>query len=493
MSESHNAKGWRRCATRIGLGLACAYVLLLIPEIQPSQTAGAGRNPFTWSRPQFWARLEQSFVQARGADKTVVGNQIARILGETQSLLAGLTNSDFLDTNWLKLESNLFELAPLVAADPVRLSEFVVLVNGIRREAKQQSSRWDLNSDSPRSRLYQLLVGSRMALEEVILQNPEAAAQLPVECDAEPSQAAPTVFRGVTLRSGDILVSRGGAPTSALISRGNDYAGAFSHVSLVHVEPATGVACVIQSLIEKGVVVTPFQEYDHDRKLRFMVLRPRADFPTVAADPQVPHKAAALAHRQALARHIPYDFAMDYLDHSALFCSEVVSAAYEQFGMRLWTGASYLSSPTVTAWLGSVGVRHFMTQVPSDLEYDPQLRVVAEWREAPALWQAHLDDAVTDAMLACAKPGQPLPFSRLKLPFSRAAKACSVVLNQFGHFGPIPQGMSATAALRVSQYRANHAALKDRLATLAAKFQQDHHYVPPYWELVRLATQVAAE
>ena len=96
-------------------------------------------------------------------------------------------------------------------------------------------------------------------------------------------------------------------------------------------------------------------------------------------------------------------------------------------------------------------------------------------------------------MLADAKPGQPLPFSRLKLPFARAAKACSVVLNQFGYFGPIPQGMSATAALRVSLYRANHAALKERLATLAAKFQQDHHYAPPYWELVRLATQAAAE
>ena len=493
MSEGHNAKSYRRCATRIGLGLTCAYVLLLFPEYAPPPTAGAGRNPFTWNRPQFWANLERSFVQARGADKTVVSNQVAQLLGESRSLLTGFSNSDFLDPRWLKIETKLFELAPLVAADPGRLSEFVVLVNGIRREAKQQSSHWDLNSDSARARLYQLLVGSRMALEEVLLQNPEVAAHLPVECDAEPSQTAAVVFRGVTLRSGDILVSRGGAPTSALISRGNDYAGAFSHVSLFYVEPATGAACVIQSLIEKGVVVTPFQEYDYDRKLRFLVLRPRADWPTVAADPQVPHKAAALAHTQALARHTPYDFAMDYRDHSALFCSEVVSAAYEQFGMRLWMGASYLSSPTVTAWLGSVGVRHFMTQVPSDLEYDPQLRVVAEWREAPALWQAHLDDAVTDAMLADAKPGQPLPFNRLKLPFARAAKAYSVVLNQFGRFGPIPQGMSATAALRVSKYRADHAAIKERLTVIAAKFQETHHYSPPYWELVRLATQAQTE
>jgi hypothetical protein len=184
---------------------------------------------------------------------------------------------------------------------------------------------------------------------------------------------------------------------------------------------------------------------------------------------------------------------MDYRDHSALFCSEVISAAYERFGMRLWMGMSHISSPTVAAWLASLGARHFETQEPADLEYDPQLRVVAEWREAPALWQAHLDDAVTDAMLANAKPGQPLPFSRLKLPFARAAKAYSVVLNWFGRFGLIPQGMSATSALRASKYRADHDAIKERLKVLAAAFKETHHYSPPYWQLVRLAAQAQVE
>jgi hypothetical protein len=212
----------------------------------------------------------------------------------------------------------------------------------------------------------------------------------------------------------------------------------------------------------------------------------------VAADPLVPHKAATWALQEAVARHIPYDFAMDYRNHSALFCSEVVSAAYTRYGMRLWTGMSHVSSPTLAAWLASLGVRHFETQEPADLEYDPQLSVVAEWREAPALWQAHLDDAVTDVMLANAKPGQPLPFSRLKLPLARAAKTYSVVLNWFGRLGPIPQGMSATTALRASKYRADHAAIKKRLIALAAAFRETHHYFPPYWELIRLATQAQA-
>jgi hypothetical protein len=482
-----------RWVTRIGLFLACTYVLLLIPERGTHATAGAARRPFMWSRAQFWASLEHDFVEARRGDPAMVSNHIDRLFRENRRLLTGIADSRTLDPKWLELETNLFKLAPLIGADRSRLPEFSVLVNHIRREAKQQSMGWDLTSDSARTALYRLLFGCRMALEEVVLQHGEAAAPLPTEFDPEPSETASVVFRGVTLRSGDILMSRGAAPTSALISRGNDYMGAFSHVSLLHVDPGTGGALVVQALIEKGVVVTPLSDYTNDLKLRLIVLRPRRDLPPIVADPGLPHKVAASALRQALARHIPYDFAMDYRDHSTLFCSEVVSAAYERYGIRLWTGLSHISSPTIAAWLSSLGVRHFETQEPADLEYDPQLRVVAEWRDGAALWQAHLDDAVTDAMIENAQPGQPLPFNLFKLPLARAVKAYSVVRNGLGGLGPIPEGMSATTALRADKYRADHAAVKRRLRPLAGAFRRAHQYSPPYWQLVQLANQAAVE
>ncbi|HRY73404.1 MAG TPA: hypothetical protein P5165_09285, partial [Spirochaetia bacterium] len=77
----------------------------------------------------------------------------------------------------------------------------------------------------------------------------------------------------------------------------------------------------------------------------------------------------------------------------------------------------------------------------------------AEWRDRAALLKAHVDDAVTDVMLAAANPGEPLPYSHLRLPPARLAKAYSFVLNMAGKFGPIPEGMSATTALRVAEYR----------------------------------------
>jgi hypothetical protein len=274
-----------------------------------------------------------------------------------------------------------------------------------------------------------------------------------------------------------------------LIARGNDFPGNFSHVALVHVDEATKQVSVIESHIESGVGVSPIEKYLADTKLRIMVLRLRADLPQLAADPLLPHKASSLAISNALARHIPYDFTMDYHDASKLFCSEVAAAAYQPFGVTLWMGISHLSSPGVTSWLAALGARHFETQEPSDLEYDPQLRVVAEWRDPGTLFKDHTDNAVIDVMLEAAERGEKLSYNPWRLPAVRFAKAYSVILNWFGKTGPVPEGMSAAAALRVQRLKAAHAALKGRLLEKAEKFRAERGYAPPYWELLRLARE----
>ena len=246
---------------------------------------------------------------------------------------------------------------------------------------------------------------------------------------------------------------------------------------------------MIESHIECGVVVGPLEKYLTDTKLRIMVLRLRADLPQLVADPQLPHKAATHAMHEATSRHIPYDFAMDYTDPSKQFCSEVASASYKPLGVKLWMGVSHLSTPGVTAWLSAVGVRHFETQEPSDLEYDPQLRVVAEWRDPETLFKDHADNAVIDVMLERAEAGEQLGYNVWLLPTARLAKLYSVVKNKFGGIGPIPEGMSATPALRVERLKQNHAALRARLLERVEKFKAERGYMPPYWELLRLARE----
>jgi hypothetical protein len=435
-----------------------------------------------------WSELERQFNEARSLGCETLSNRIDLAINELHGLLEQITGKSLLPDNplFVSFETAFFKLAPMLGACSQRLPDCLALANRARSEVKKQSEHWDLNSLSERQRIYRLLFGTRMALEEVMLQAPSTVALSEASIgDEEPSATPAATILGVTVHSGDILVSRGGAPTSALIARGNDYPGNFSHVALVHVDEQHK-ASVVESHIERGVAVASFDEYLHERKLRIMVLRLRADLPEMRADPMLPHKAALASLAESRRRHIPYDFAMDCRDHRAQFCSEVISAAYENVGIHLWNGTTFISSLGVTAWLGSFGVRHFETQEPADLEYDSHVRVVAEWRDQATLFKAHVDDAVIDVMLEDTNPAETLSYSRLLLPVSRIAKAYSVVLNFFGRIGPVPEGMSATTALRVKKYRRDHAATAERVLALAEEFKKNKGYTPPYWELINL-------
>jgi hypothetical protein len=205
----------------------------------------------------------------------------------------------------------------------------------------------------------------------------------------------------------------------------------------------------------------------------------------------LPHRAATDMLRRARTEHIAYDFAMDYGDAARLFCSEVASAAYREHGVTLWTGISTITAPGLRRWLASFGVRHFETQEPSDLEYDPQIAVVAEWRNGAALFDDHIDNAVTDAMLEGAERGDALSFAWYALPVARLFKAWSWLHEKFGGVGPIPEGMAPAAALRNRSYGARHGEFKARLRTDVERWTAERGYRPPYWALVSLARETA--
>lgn len=77
------------------------------------------------------------------------------------------------------------------------------------------------------------------------------------------------------------------------------------------------------------------------------------------------------------------------------------------------------------------------------------------------------------------------------LPVYRVAKVYSAVLNAFGAAGPVPEGMSATVALRVRRLGHMHDVVRAGLEKEIARFNEENHYRPPYWRLVRFAQAVA--
>ena len=474
-----------------------AVVLLLLPlAIPPADPVVAepppAARPFVWARDSGWRALERTFAEARAtgcADSVTLARGVADLERDLARLRVGVLAPS--DPVFDALEQGFFALAPRVAACPALTDAYVTTYGRMRDAVKRQSVAWDVNTTAARDRLYRTLYGGRAAVEEVMLQHADRTSLLLRGVD-EPSATPSAVSNGVTLHSGDILVSRGGYPTSALIARGNDYPGNFSHIALVHVDPATRAITVVEAHIELGVALATAEQYLADKKLRVMLLRPRADLPALVADPMLPHKAATAMLARARREHIPYDFAMDYADPSRLFCSEVASQAYRTQGLDLWMGVSTITRPGLRRWLAAFGVRNFATQEPSDLEYDPQLAVVAEWHDAASLFDDHVDNAVTDAMLEGAERGEVLAYPWYQLPFARVLKGWSWLRERTGGIGPIPEGMAPDAALRNRAYGARHDALAAQVKVAAAQWRSTNGYVPPYWVLVELARSAAA-
>ncbi len=455
-----------------------------------------GRSPFAWSRDAEWAALEAKFQALRAGGCDAAAPQLAAHLEEAGARLADL-EAGFVPPDAPELEGAqrvLFEAATHLAACPADPGPALAWLARFRDAVKRQSTQWDLAGDeAARARLYRLLFGARAALEEALLQQPPREVP-PLALGRTVPSAAPSLeVRGVRVHSGDLLVSRGGAPTSALIARGSDFPGTFSHVALLHVDEATGEASVVEAHIEVGVTVSSLAQYLGDGKLRILVLRAREDLPALARAPRLPHLAAEAALARARREHVPYDFAMEAADPTKLFCSEVAFAAYAAQGLTLWPGQSFISAPGTRRWLWSVGVRNFATLEPSDLEYDPQLAIVAEWFDAAALAKEHRDNAVTDALLEAAEAGAELDFAWWRRPLARVAKAWSALLVATGRVGPVPEGMSPEAALRSVRYSTWHDEVSRGLEARAAAFRAKHGYAAPYWQLVALAREARDE
>lgn len=471
------------------LGGAVVLLLLAIPPKDREIPAATLTGAFTWNQDDYWESLEAAY-NAAVRNGCAVGDTLARSRMKALDRWAARLETTPISAQARVLDSltlTFFALGPHVAACPAQVQEYILLSSRLREGIKRQSRAWDISASDVRSRLYRSLYGMRAAVEEVMLHHPEGLPSL-LMGRAEPSATPSAVVHGVEIHSGDILVSRGGYPTSALIARGNDYPGNFSHIALVHVDSA-GVASTIEAHIEIGVAIATAEQYLGDKKLRIMVLRPRADLPALLADPMLPHKAASSALKRARREKIPYDFAMDYQDPSKLFCSEVASAAYAEAGLNLWMGISTISNPGLRRWLGSFGVENFETQEPSDLEYDPQMAVVAEWRDPGTLFADHIDNAVIDAMLEGAERGDRLDYPWYQLPIVRIAKGYSWVLGRFGKTGPVPEGMSATAALRNSAFTDRQRQLAAAVRMSADSAGRSLGYPPPYWRLLGLARE----
>ncbi len=476
------------------LGLIGLYVVLLVPDCSNEiPVLPEGSKAFTWNRDAHWKKLEQQFEWAKQISDDSLHQEIESRKLSLEEIFSFVQQHDIApgDTVFSKLTEGFFALAPFMAVAPSeQLHWYSNFYHLVREEVKSQSVQWNFKNPAVRNAVYSLLYGMRAAYEEVLLQTGKPANHSPLQADTVPASTPFINILGIKVHSGDLLVSRGAAAVSAFISRANDYPGNFSHVAVLHIDEKTNVASVVEAHIEKGVAIASGEQYLQDKKMRFMVMRPNLHLPQLQKDPLLPHKAATAILQAARHRHIPYDFHMNHTDTSAMFCSEVAAVAYKSMGLQLWKSESTISSAGVANWLSAFGVTNFTTQMPSDLEYDPQLQVAAEWRDADGLLKDHIDNAVMDVLFEQANKGKALQYNYWLLPVARVLKAYSFFQNRIGNEAVIPEGMSATQALKNQYFESLHKRMVQRLSNEVETFVTTKHHLPPYWRLVEMATGI---
>lgn len=478
---------------RIFIVLSSLYLVLLIPDCNEKKPVVVPDAPaFIWNKDTLWNQLEQNFAYAL----SLSNDSLQQLVVSSREIAENRINS--LPDSILPFDAPVFDsllndflkVSPLVAASSDVNNWYFSHYNQLRRLIKWQSRHWAVKDPAVRSRLYSFLYGTRAAVEEVLLQKKDTSISNLARVDTVGSYTPTASILGVPVHSGDLLVSRGGAEVSAFISRGNNYPGNFSHVAILYVDEKTNKPWVVEAHIEKGVAVADVDTYIKDKKLRFMVLRPYPDLPLLKADPYLSQKAAKAAYNAAFSRHIPYDFSMNAADSTAMFCSEVAATAYRKYGLGLWLAPSAIAQPGVVDWLNDFGVRYFETQMPSDLEYDPQLGIVAEWKDQATLQKDHQDNAMMDALLEQANAGRKLEYNKWLLPVARLLKAWSFCKNIVGKEGIIPEGMTATQALKNEYFTSLHKKGIAKLQVKADAFRLQKGYAAPYWQLLALSREI---
>ena len=62
-----------------------------------------------------------------------------------------------------------------------------------------------------------------------------------------------------------------------------------------------------------------------------------------------------------------------------------------------------------------------------------------------------------------------------------------MLLNALGRHGPVPEGMSATTALRSRWLDEQHEVIKADVLGQVDAFRAENNYAPPFWQLVAMA------
>ena len=193
--------------------------------------------------------------------------------------------------------------------------------------------------------------------------------------------------------SGDILLVRGTIHNSAAIARIGDVDSQFSHAAMIYIDKR-GRQYVVEALIAEGATYgTLHHALSHNLGRAVVFRHPDADLAHHAAEAMFRRVRKS---RGLFARRIPYDFSMELDVADRLFCSKLIRLAYaEASGNRFIMPAFPTRFDHASKdFLDRIGVTARETFAPGDMELEPALDAVAEWRDYDRTSNLRLQDFV---------------------------------------------------------------------------------------------------
>lgn len=238
--------------------------------------------------------------------------------------------------------------------------------------------------------------------------------------NSEPWTVINPLFKQVTLKSGDLIISRGNAYSSAAIARIVEIDSQFSHLAMIYFPSGSQKEITIQEAmkskdvlvleahIEIGSTIRSFADYAKDGNARNLLFR----FP----DAVLAHQAAKKSHdylesyrkkarradRQRMPESdvnysVPYDFKMILSKANEVFCTEVGYYGFNEVGIQIPTFQSQINPKLdLVKRLGIEGTQIF---APGDLELDHRFQMIAEFRNLKKLKGLRMKDMALTSLL----------------------------------------------------------------------------------------------
>jgi hypothetical protein len=497
MSKKKKRRFLRAAVVVLCSGLCLFLLTAYWPEPPFPPPALAKSKPFAWDRDALFAELEREFSRARSEPPRSVLERYDREEADAEVLLSQLNvqGPTPQPATLSAIEKTQFSLAALAAARPELLPRFRAVSLRIRRRVQTSAVSWTYPPGDTRQILFRLIVGGRMALEEALIQQSASKSFAGLEVVEDvPSECPCTSAGGIRLCAGDILLSRGDAPTSALIARASSFPCVFSHAALVYIPKSGAPPLVLESVIEGGSRITAFASFLNQHRHRLALLRIRPESQEYRKNPLLAMEAAEALHARFVKKNIPYDFTMLLDDDSALFCSEAVALAYRDEGVSLRPERGGLDTPGVIRIMGPLGVREFISLMPQDLELDHRFSEVAEWIYPETLRKDRIEEALLTELFLEAERGASLQTTAFVLAGSRLLRGFSDLQSFLGASPAIPAGLSPSGAARLHCYQKYvYPVLFEDILMKTEEYKRTRGYEPPRWALSEFAAQALQE